>query len=233
MSGISEVGWVVLGVLGLVVATFLFIIAMRKGFKAGIGDKTIEVSGSDGEKQDVDNQGLMYIMNDNCRQIEQRKKEKIDSIIPDIEYRLDDISAISCLIQRAEKVLQDRRRKNGFEKLTTERLFFDYVNEVACEISNKVRKEIIKVTSCSAQPIGEINEDAIMDVALKFTLRAVFACLDEYREKSTMYTQFEPQFIALHDKNRVIFCKQKIEKHDERIVNLSAMLTKIEEGKCA
>lgn len=228
MENISNIGWLVLGVVALIVATFVFIIAMRKGFKAGIGDKTIEVTGSDGEKQSVDTYGLMYIMNDNCRQIEQRKKERIDGIIPDLAYRLSDISSTSCLVLLVESILQARRRKNGFEKLVSAKLFGDYCYDVSGEIIGKVKKESLKVVSCSKLPVPDINEAAVKEIVFRFTHEAVLACVDEYKAKSTLYTQFVPLYQILKDKTRMAFCTQKIAKHDERVKEMEAMIAKIE-----
>jgi len=170
----------------------------------------------------------MYIMSDNCRQIEQRKKERIDGIIPDLTYRLSDISSTSCLGLLVESILQARRRKNGFEKLITEKLFKDYVWDVSGEINGKVKKETAKVIECSKLPVQNCDADAVTEIVHRFTLDAVKACVDEYRDKSTMYSQYMPMYEILKDKNRVAFCKQKIEKHDERIAELETMIAKIE-----
>lgn len=220
MANIPTIGWIIIGVMGFLV----FIIAMTKGLKAGIGDKTVTISGSDGEKQSVDTLGLMYVMSDNCRQIEQRKKERIDSIIPDLSYRFGEISNVSCVSLLVESILHGRRRRNGFEKLTTDALFTDYVEKVVQEIIKKIGGEFSRIQSCSKQDVEAPKVDTAREIVKTFTLDAVMACRDEYRAKCDMYQQFMPLYKMLGDKRRVEFCEQKIAKHTEKADQLEKLI---------
>lgn len=218
----------------IVAITVLLLVGMvlfffrKRGFKASAGGKTIEVSGSDGELQQTDQFGLMYILNDNCHQIEERKKERIDSIIPDLSYRINEISNLSCINLKAESILQNRRRQNGFGNLRTKKAFTDYVDDVSVELLGKTRTEAGRVTSCSSQPVNTIEEEVIHSVAEAFALRAIKACLEEYLEKAEMYRRFFPQFEILKDSTRVDFCKQKIKKHEERAKAFTSLIEEIE-----
>jgi hypothetical protein len=220
LANLPWYGWLVI----FGIAVLLFIVAIVRGFKIGIGDKTIEVSDADGETQQTDKSGLMYILNDNCRQVEQRKKERVDAIIPALSYRLSDISTMSCVTLRAENILNDRRRRNGFENLKSVRLFEDYVSDVFDELYSKTKQESERVITCSAQAAPEVDRDVITMVSRQFAIKAVQACIEEYREKAEMYRRFSPQFAILGDKSRVLFCQQKIKKHEDRANVLSEVL---------
>ena len=227
IGGIPSIGWLVIAFIAVLIFIVL-VMVIRRGVKAGIAGQTIEIAGPDGEKQQTDHFGLMYIMNDNCHQIEQRKKERIDSIIPELSYRLNAISATACLNLKAESILQTRRRRNGFENLKTEKFFRDYVNDIIGEMSGKLRSEFEKVKTCSIQPVQDIDNEAIQTVAELFVIRAIKVCVEEYREKAEMYRRFEPLFSVLKDQSRVDFCKQKIKKHEDRIKGFNELLSRIE-----
>jgi hypothetical protein len=220
MGNIPTIGWIIIGVMGILV----FIIVMTKGVKAGIGNKTVEISGSDGEKQSVDTLGLMYVMSDNCRQIEQRKKERIDSIIPDLSYRFGEISNVSCISLLVESILHGRRRRNGFEKLITHNLFIDYTDKVVQEIIKKITGEFGRIQNCSRLEVEEPKDDIAREIVKSFTLDAIMACRDEYLAKLSMYQQFMPLFKMLGDKRRVDFCEQKIAKHTEKADQLDSLI---------
>ncbi len=216
ISKMSTPNLIILSVTVLIIVAMVLFLVWKRGFKASAGGKTLEFAGSDGEVQQTDQLGLMYIMNDNCHQIEERKKERIDSIIPALSYRLSDISNLSCISLKAESILQNRRRQNGFAKLKTKKAFSEYVDDVSGELLGKARSEASRVVSCSVLPVGTIDESVVHSVSEAFALKAIQAVRDEYAEKAEMYRRFKPQFEILKDKPRVDFCEQKIRKHDDR-----------------
>lgn len=212
----------------LVIAAMVFFLVWKRGIKAGFGSKTIEVPGDDGEVQQTDQFGLMYILNDNCRQIEDRKKERIDSIIPALSYRINEISNLSCLNLKAESILQNRRRQNGFTNLRTRKLFSDYVDDVVGELTGKIKTEAARVVSCSSEAHSTFETNVLRTVAEAFALKAIISCRDELAEKAEMYRRFQPQFEILKDTPRVDFCKQKIKKHEEKAKALTTLIEEIE-----
>ncbi len=228
LSKMSTPGLMVLSGTILVLASMIFVLVWKRGFKASLGGKTLEVTGADGELQQTDQFGLMYILNDNCHQIEERKKERIDSVIPALSYRINEISNLACINLKAESILQNRRRQNGFSSLKTRKAFYDYVDDVSGELLGKTKTEAGRVVFCSNQPVREIEEAVVRSVAEAFALKAVTACRDEYQEKAEMYRRFCPQFEILKDKPRVDFCNQKIKKHEERVKTLTALIEEIE-----
>lgn len=230
MEWLSKMTTANLAILAGVFLTVFFpiiVLIWKRGVKGNIMGKTIEISGDDGEKQQVDTNGLMYVMNDTCNQIQQRKKERIDAIIPDLAEKFETISSLSCLELKVESILHDRRRRNGFNKLASEQSIRDYINDLCDTLSRGIHRETSRVATCSAAN-PEINDAAIRPIAQEFALQTVRACIDEYREKKTLYEQFLPLYQTLGDKIRVEFCKGKIDKHDTRVKALSDILDKIE-----
>lgn len=224
ISRVTSLNLLIISITVLIIVCLIFTLLWFRGAKASFGGKTVEISGSDGEIQQTDQFGLMYIMNDACHLIEDKKKERIDSIIPDLSYKINTISNLSCVNLKAESTLQNRRRKNGFEKLTSKRSYEEYVEDLTGELVGKTRLETERMKSCSTQEVKDIETDIVRDVTEAFTLRAIKACADEYAQKAEMYRMFSPQFEILKDKTRVSFCQQKIKKHDERCQNLTFML---------
>lgn len=211
----------VLAIVGLIVLLVWF-----RGAKLSLGEKTVEIQGPDGEVQQGDANSLMYVMNDACHQIEQRKKERIDNIIPDLSERFETISDLSCLELKVESLLHEFRRRNGFDKLVADKEVNEYIERIAERLERGVRKEAAKVVSCSAVS-PDINASAIKPLAKAFAVQAVRECVQEYDEKRKMYEQYLPLFSALGDKIRIGFCKNKIEKHGERVKSLNSMLERI------
>ena len=229
MGDISTIGWGVIAFLGALIF-IIILLGMRRGIKAGIAGQTIEILGNDGQPQKADNIGLMYIMNEFCRSIEEHKKEKLDSIVPDLEYDLEQIGSIACLSLRAESILNARRRRNGFDKIKTEKAYSDYFTRMLTEMRSKLLSEIEKVRGCTIQPIRDLDDKVLSAVVKTFILTAMTACLDEYKAKAEMYERFLPQFKSLKDEPRVELCEKKGKIHRERIENLSSLIDRIEKG---
>jgi len=228
LATMSTANLIIVAVTILIIFFGILAIILKRGIKASLGGKTIEVSGRDGEVQQTDQFGLMYILSDNCKQIEDRKKERIDAIIQSLSYRINEISNLSCINLKAESLLQNRRRQNGFTKLATRKLFDDYVADVAGELFGKLSVETRRIVTCTTENVHEIEKSVIQSVSQAFALKAISTCRDEYEEKSEMYQRFLPQFLLLKDTPRVEFCKQKISKHNERVRIFNELIKEIE-----
>lgn len=210
----------------IVLAVLLFILIRKRGAKASINGKTVEIPGEDGEVHYGNANSLMYVMNDTCTQIQQRKKERIDSIIPELSELFETISTLSCLELKVESLLHGFRRKNGFDKLTSERTINDYIDRVEDTIIRGLKREALKVTPCTAAQVA-IDEDAVRPIAQAFTVQAIRECVEEYREKQKMYDQYKPLFATLGDAGMVEFCQSKSAKHAERIESLTSVLDRV------
>ena len=76
ISSMSTINLSVVSGTIIVLAVLVFILVRKRGAKASINGKIIEIPGDDGEVHCGNANSLMYIMNDACTQIQQRKKEK-------------------------------------------------------------------------------------------------------------------------------------------------------------
>jgi hypothetical protein len=214
---IPNVGWVVIAL----IAVLIFIVLMKKGAKLMFGNKTVEVANDSGEKLNLDLFGLMYVMSDSCHQIEQKKKEEIDDIIPDMSYKISSLSNIACLNLRVESILNSRRRKNGFENLVSKEKIDSYINAIVLEIKTKLSSECRNTVLCTSHEIEPINDENIRSVTEVFVIKAIKACIKEYTNKKELYQKYLPLYKSMNDKNRVDFCESKIKKHSDRIDSLN------------
>lgn len=225
MQNISLIGWLVIAF----VAILLFIVLMTKGAKLMFNNKTVEVSGNDGEKLNLDLLGLMYVMADDCRAIEQRKNDKLDDIIPNISFHLSSLSNLACLNLRVESVLNARRRRNGFDKLLTKEKVDAYINCLFKEIQIKVEAEKKNTLICTSHPIDDVKDEKIMNIAELFTIKALLVYIQEFTDKVDLYKRFLPLYKSMNDKNRVEFCESKIKKHTSRVESLTEVVKSYKE----
>jgi len=225
LVGIPIFGWIVIAF----VALLIFILLMSKGAKLMFGNKTVELDSGNGEKYNLDLLGLTYVMSDECHQIEQRKKEAIDDIVPDLSYKLTVISNLTCINLRAESILNSRRRRNGFETLLTKEAIDNYINSVSDELLIKLNSEIKNTVVCAINKADDIKKEDIFNIASIFTIKAIQACEKEYQQKIDLYNKFLPLYKSINDKNRIAFCEAKIKKHTDRITKLSSILESYKE----